>query len=63
MGINKSFEMNYKILNLVKVDDHWECDVKYWKGCECSAKIKKVEIYQDKRPLKREVIEKFAINL
>lgn len=55
--------MNYKILNLVKVDDHWECDVKYWKGCECSAKIKKVEIYQDKRPLKREVIEKFAINL
>lgn len=49
--------MNYKVKNLTNTEGNtWTADVYYWEGCECSAKMQKVEFQSEKRPLLRDAV-------
>lgn len=49
--------MKYKILKNQKINDAvWLVELKYWKGCQCTSQIKKIEIHQETRPSLQDAI-------
>lgn len=53
--------MKYKVTNLRWAGTRWKCTLEYWKGCYCSAKQVEVDVFKEKRPTLKDIIESSKI--